>query len=118
MRYFMLGLLMIVVISGCLEGTKDVAPTNNPAPLTDQQKIEAYNYSYASVQVFLNLIGATNDQFLSSQGLRKQFELYENGTMTDFIRSAEEKRAGQDMANRAASNAMIGGMLGGMLGSD
>lgn len=59
--------------------------------------IEKIGYSdFGDVQVFCKRIDASLEDFIASPGLRKQYELFKDGKISDFIKTAEANKQKSD----------------------
>lgn len=73
-------------------------------------EIQHLGYHIGDVEVFCETLGVRYSDFMKSQSLRNQYEIFKSGYTTEFIRSAIDKKKSDD----AEFNAMNAGMAVGV----
>lgn len=94
----------IIVVLMCLLASCVVYPG-------DEKTISAMGYDVADVTVFLSSIGADSQSFIASSSLRKQYERFRDGEVTQFMAQAKAKSD----ANSARSSGIAAGLATGMI---
>jgi len=94
--------LMAVGLAGC---------TMTPS---QEQEISRMGYDTKDVYVFLEYTGAYGSDFINSQGLRKQYELFRDGGSTSFIQAARNHK---EVENARAHGQITGMALGMAIGN-
>jgi len=61
--------------------------------------IQEMGYDIKDVDVFLQSIGCRRSEFIASEGLRNQYATFRSGQVTDFMKTAKNKKSsGSDLA--------------------
>jgi hypothetical protein len=108
--FALIGIALIVAVSGC---------TDYHGSKSERQQVIDMGYSIGDVDVFLKMVGMEYSEFIGSEGLRKQYDNWKNGTMDSatqlMIQNENNKQAAEKTTSGAVAGGLIGGMLGGML---
>lgn len=77
----------------------------------DFVKIEAMGYKKCDVKVFLNDTGLSRQEFIDSEFVRQQFEIFKSGKTSEFIESARHRKTENDKSTKYSNAAVISAAL-------
>lgn len=82
------------------------------APLLAQ--IDSMGYKSSEVRIFCRRIDASLEDFISSDGLKKQYEIFSSGGTSDFIKTAESNKKSKEARAQGQAVGMSTGLAIGM----
>ena len=100
--------LMIVV---AIIGIFAAVAIPNIYDMTLDDEIVEMGYNVKDVDVFLRTIGSSRNDFLNSEGMRRQYDTFNQGKMTDYVRTAMAKKKADDASSSGFASGMAVGMV-------
>ena len=104
-------LFLALFVGGIFVG--DICIKNTVRDLTPQINTLGYT-DIPDIRVFLRRIGGSLEDFISSEGLRKQYDLFKSGASSNFIKEAESKKKADDAESSGRAQGIAIGIGSGM----
>jgi len=82
-----------------------------------QKQIFDWGYNVYDVKVFCEKVDASFEDFVKSPSIKKQYAIFADGNVSEFIQVAEAKKKADEEKNSGMATGMVVGVAAGMASS-